>query len=146
MYADLLETEDVQRWLDRSLEMLATIEDLLNSNELNVHEKRRCQSYLSEPINLKNRLKNLLIKIGGRIHENQPDQSAALQESIRWDDMLSIFENRVSSCQITNLVHKDVKSFLRDAESLFEEKVQGALTVHSSLMVSIELSAEYVIN
>lgn len=59
--------------------------------------------------------------------------------------MPSVFKNRVSSGLITNLGHKDFKSFLEDARTLFEKKINVALETLDSLMVSAEVSGEFMI-
>ena len=60
-----------------------------------------------------------------------------------WDDIHSVFENRIRIGSITNLKHLDLLTFIRDAKKQFILKVNEALEKHSALKVNTVLAAEY---
>lgn len=148
------DADDITRWLDLTNAAIAGLELLLNNSKDSTRraEKKKCETCLTHLNTFKQRLFPL-VSTGGNLQQGnnpasvqqQQQQHQPERESVKWDDFRSAFKSRIRSGVISNIAHKDLSSFLNDAFSLFESKIQQALVEFNSIKVNAMLSAEFVI-
>ena len=87
------------------------------------------------------------MSIQQRIHNGVPHSGSSSDQSpmIVWNDEQSAFKNCIGSGVITNLKHIDVRSFLRDASSIFETKMKVAMNELDAVYINTVFAAEFKI-
>lgn len=63
---------------------------------------------------------------------------------VKWEDIISIFEDRVRTGVIINLVHKDITQFLIDAFYLFKIRISNNLKKFHMLKVNTTFCGEFI--
>ena len=72
---------------------------------------------------MQDRLKCLSLKSDAGFHERRSDR-------VRWQDVECAFNERLRSGVITNLKNLDVTAFMKDAQALFESRINNALNFY----------------
>ena len=68
-----------------------------------------------------------------------------IADRIRWVDLDSVFQGRIRTGTIVNLVHKDLISFLNDAETNSTKRLTNVLRNHGNLKVNVVLACKFSI-
>ena len=68
-----------------------------------------------------------------------------IADRIRWVDLDSVFQGRIRTGTIVNLVHKDLISFLNDAKTTSTKRLTNALRNHGNLKVNVVLACKFSI-
>ncbi|CAH1110639.1 unnamed protein product [Psylliodes chrysocephalus] len=70
--------------------------------------------------------------------------SNQLFDRVKWEDVESIFQNRIKTGLIINLKHKDLSKFLNDANQLFQNEIKKKIIVSNIVKVNSTFCGEFV--
>ncbi|CAH1102931.1 unnamed protein product [Psylliodes chrysocephalus] len=103
-----------------------------------VGEKQRLCAALANIKSYRSQIKNLRKK-GKGLKETAKNH-------VLWQDSLSTFNSRIHTGVITNLQHKDPKTFLQDCKSIFERKIHNTLQTKDAIKVNVVFCGEFVLS
>lgn len=100
---------------------------------------RRCyQRCIAELKGFKVKLHSLLHR-GSGINSKQQTR----KNRVIWEDIESAFKRRIRTGVVVNIVHKDPKEFLEDAQYLVSRRIKNILKKHKSLKINTTFSGEF---
>lgn len=134
---------EADHWIAWCNHYITLYRKLLRKGDLSVGEKHRLQATILSiyPTCEKFRLKKQQRHGGGIGNASR----LRITERVRWQDMESVFNNRIRTGAIINLQQKDLKPFLRDARTLAVTRLKDALITEGNLKVNCVLAAKFQI-
>ena len=139
---ELLKTgsrNQADKWIKTGFQSVRLLKKILKKPNLTTGEKNKLLTTVSSLMSIIENIKHLQRR-GGSIAVRRK-----IADRIRWVDLDSVFQGRIRTGTIVNLVHKDLISFLNDAKTTSTKRLTNALRNHGNLKVNVVLACKFSI-
>ena len=127
------------KWIKTGLQSVKLLKKILKKPNLTTGEKNKLLTTVSSLTSIIENIKHLQRR-GGSIAVR-----SKIADRIRWVDLDSVFQGRIRTGTIVNLVHKDLISFLNDAKITSTKRLTNVLRNHENLKVNVVLACKFSI-
>ena len=124
------------KWIKTRLQSVKLLKKILKKPNLTTGEKNKLLTTVSSLRFIIENIKHLQ-RHGGSITVR-----SKIADRIRWVDLDSVFQSRIHTGTIVNLVHKDLISFLNDAKTTSTKRLTNVLRNHGNLKVNVVLACK----
>ncbi|XP_074042573.1 uncharacterized protein [Leptinotarsa decemlineata] len=128
-----------QEGLDECIKGMRRIRKAMK-NATSVGEKQHLEACLRNITTMRTEFKAMQKKGAG-----QTPRPEGARERVHWDDTDSAFSSRIRSGVISNLKHKDPRSFLIDSNAIFKRRIHDALKKDEFVKVNMIFCGEFEI-
>ena len=136
-----MDSEVIEQWVKQCVLSLDSLRELLRKRTLTTAQKQSILYTIARIESIKAKL-DAIEKTGyGIVPDLKTDE---IKHRVRWIDIHSAFNKRVRTSIITNLVHIDLSTFLKDASVLFCQQVKKILKdIRCAMKINTVLSCSF---